>query len=122
MPRWLMALTGIVLLAGTIGTVAVVVDPDDHRGDEITRIENADGGETIIIRDERPRFVPFGFLLFPIAIVGTILLVKALVFGGGRGPGGPFPPGGRQRWLDEWHRAAHADSAPTSEPSSSARS
>lgn len=60
-------------------------------------------------------FFPFGFLLFPLFVIGTILLVRSFMWrGGGWGPGGrggPAGPGGpREEWrsrAEAWHREMH---------------
>lgn len=84
-------------------------------------------------------FFPFGLLLFPLFVIGTVLLVRAALWRGGGpwrngwGPGGPAPggpgfgrAGARAEWFaraEAWHRSMHegeeAQTAdqPRSEPS-----
>jgi hypothetical protein len=75
-------------------------------------------------------FFPFGFLLFPLFVIGVILLVRALVWrGGGWGPGrgwgphdgpGGWEPGGpRDEWrsrAEAWHREMHESGESASRP------
>jgi hypothetical protein len=75
-------------------------------------------------------FFPFGLLLFPLLIVGTVLLVRAALWpgrgpwrswgpgGGFNGPDGPGfgSGGGRDAWLaraEAWHRSMHATEGPS---------
>jgi hypothetical protein len=81
-------------------------------------------------------FFPFGLFVFPLFIIGIILLVRALVWRPGPwrgwGPGGPGGYGGgpgghggpRDEWMNKaeaWHREMHERGEPGSgEPSTPA--
>lgn len=64
-------------------------------------------------------YFPFGFILFPLFVIGIFLLLRGAFWRGrwggrgwgpgGYGPGGyrgPWGPGGPQRF-EEWHRRQH---------------
>jgi hypothetical protein len=56
-------------------------------------------------------FFPFGLILFPLLVIGIILLVRGAFWRGrwggpGYGPPGPWGQGGPQRFED-WHRRQH---------------
>ena len=65
---------------------------------------------------------PFGFL-FPLLIIGLVVLLVAgrrRAFWGGHGPYGPWGPGGwgpgpggREALLADWHRRAHGEPGET---------
>jgi hypothetical protein len=78
-------------------------------------------------------FFPFGFILFPLLVIGIILLVRGAFWRGRWGGPGPYGPGG-YGWgapgpwgqygpprFEEWHRRQHDEPGepprdPTGEP------
>jgi hypothetical protein len=84
-------------------------------------------GETVqVVREVGPGFhpgygygfFPFGLILFPLLVIGIVLLLRGAFWRGrwggpgywGRGYGGPGPWGGPQRFQErfqDWHRDQH---------------
>jgi hypothetical protein len=73
-------------------------------------------------------FFPFGFLFFPLFVIGIVLLI-GFAFGGPRrwGHHGGWGPGGYGPWSDEarnrfeerageWHRRQHEQTSTTTDP------
>ena len=74
--------------------------------------ETGEGVEVVRVVDGDRRHGPWGFFLFPLFIIGTIVLFKALFWRGhhGHGPGGWSD---RSAMFEEWHRRVHGEgSAP----------
>lgn len=76
----------------------------------------------------RGGFFPFGFLFFPLFLIGIVFLVRGLFWRGrgwgpGGGPGwgpghGPWGPDAKERFeskAGEWHRRQHGGDAPPGE-------
>jgi hypothetical protein len=72
-------------------------------------------------------FFPFGFLFFPLFIIGIVLLVRFAIGGprgwgrgyGWGGPHGPWSDEGRARFedrFDEWHRRQHEQGSTSPDP------
>jgi hypothetical protein len=112
MRGWIFVAILALLVAGGIATAIVVGDGWDRHHAEVTRVVGANGEETIVIRDGRPFFFPFGIFLVPLVFLLFFGLMRAF-FWRGRWGGGPWnsgggPGNGAPRWFDDWHRRAHA--------------
>jgi hypothetical protein len=75
--------------------------------------QGASGGRVVRVigPGDEPGFFPFSFLLFPLFVIGTIVLARALFW---RRPGHGWDhhgsgPGwrGRGAMLEDWHRSQH---------------
>jgi len=115
-----------VVLAGTglaVGAYRAGERNGIEQGIEQVEEAQANGTDVQVVRvvGERygPGFVPFGFFLFPVFLIGTFFLIGAL-FRRGRG-GGPWHGGpwggseGRERFEERaraWHRQEHEGPAP----------
>jgi hypothetical protein len=126
----------VVLAAIGVGVAAYQAGEAHGLGRQIA--ETADGTQVVHVVDGdgdrwgHAGFFPFGFLLFPLFVIGTVLLVRAVFWRGGGpwrggwepggfGPGGSesrgfgsgFWPGGtRDEWLakaEAWHRSMHEE-------------
>jgi hypothetical protein len=108
-----LAVTGIVVGAYNVGL---------HHAVTQELVRSGDRGEVVRGWGYGPGygFFPFGFILFPLFVVGIILLLRGLFWRGrwggpggwgGYGPGGYGPgPWGQTPWqqqFDEWHRRQH---------------
>jgi hypothetical protein len=106
MKRWLLPVILLLFIGGGIATAIAVGDGwDDRHHDEVTRVVDANGDETIVIRDDRP-FFPFGILFIPLFIFLFFGVMRAVFWRGRWGRRGPWD-GGAPGWFDEWHRRAH---------------
>jgi hypothetical protein len=110
--RWVIA--GLVVVLVAVGvTAAVNWDDDWDRHDEgVTRIVAEDGTETIVVREGRPGFFPFGIFLFPLLLFFAFMAVRAFAWRGNGGGNGPWmrsgaPTGEPPSWFQEWHRRTH---------------
>ena len=103
--RWVVG--GAVALLLAFGIAAGIRGDGDwgdgrwDRDGRVERIVNADGTETLVVHDGWGRDgLPFGIIVVPLVIVGTIALARG-IFGRGPGggpgrwggPGGPSGPG-----------------------------
>ncbi|MGZ4114987.1 MAG: hypothetical protein ACXVQT_07920 [Actinomycetota bacterium] len=73
-------------------------------------------------------FFPFGFLFFPLVVIGVVLLVRFAIGGPrawvhgwdhGHGPHGPWSDEGRARFEErfgEWHRHQHEQGSTSPDP------
>lgn len=111
MRRWLIPLILLLLIGGGIATAVAYGDGwdgwDRHHDEEITRVVNADGSETIVVHDDRPFFFPFGFLFFPLGFFLIFAFLRGFFWRGRWGGGGPGGYRGTPPWIDDWHRRAH---------------
>lgn len=117
MMRWILGAILVAIIGlGIAGAIWGDGDWGPDRDGTVTRTVAADGTETIVVHEGRGGFFPFGFFVFPLGVLLTLLLVRAIVFRGpwGRGPWGGGGPGAGSApsWFDEWHRRAHAQTAP----------
>ena len=102
---WRWVIGGAVALLLAFGIVAGIRgdgDWGDGRDGRVERIVNADGTETLVVHDgwDRGGF-PFGIILVPLVILGTIALARGIFGRGPGGPGrwgGPGGPGGPGTW------------------------
>ena len=110
-----------VLAAVGIGIGAYNAGVDAGAVQAVT--ETAEGAEVVRVIDGDRRHGPWGFFLFPLFIIGMIVLLKALFWRGhhhGHGPGGGGW-GDRGAMFEEWHRRMHGDSsAPPAPPAPTA--
>jgi hypothetical protein len=132
----------VVLAAVGIGIGAYQAGEAHGAAQEVAA--TAEGAEVVHVVDGggyrwgHAGFFPVGFLLFPLLVIGTVLLVRAASWRGGgpwlggwgpggfgpdapRGPG--FGPGAREEWVaraEDWHRSLHerGESATTDAPRS----
>jgi hypothetical protein len=123
------AILGVLLLIGVgLGAYNAGLDVGVHRG--------ADAGQVVEVVGHpgygygwHGGFFPFGFLFFPLLIVGIVLLVRFAVGGPrwrggwayGQGPHGPWSDEGRRRFeerFDEWHRHQHERGSTSPDPGS----
>jgi hypothetical protein len=121
---------GVVLLAivATVGIGIAAYNAGVSEGVSEGLRRAGDSGQAV--RAVGPRFghgygygygwgFPFGLILFPLLVIGIILLVRGLFWRGrwggpggygpggyGWGPPGPWGQGGPQRF-EEWHRRQH---------------
>ncbi len=130
----LAAILAVVLLVGVgVGAYHAGVDAGVTRGAEAGHVEVV-GSPGYGYGWHGGFFFPFGFLFFPLVIVGVILLVRAAAGGPrwGRGWYGPGygPGGGRGAWSDEararfedrfddWHRRQHEAGSTSPDPGGS---
>jgi hypothetical protein len=113
MKRIYLLIVLLIVVAGGIGYAAGSEwgDRDWRHDDEKVQVVNANGQDTIVVRDHDRGFFP-GFLFIPLFIV-LIFGLSRLFFW--RGRGGPWN-GGPDRF-EEWHRRAHAqDTKNTGDP------
>ena len=105
---WRWVIGGAVALLLAFGIVAGIRGDGDwgdgrwDRNGRVERIVNADGTETLVVHDgwDRGGF-PFGIILVPLVILGTIALARGIFGRGPGGPGrwgGPGGPGGPGAW------------------------
>jgi hypothetical protein len=134
MRRGLVALSVALIVLAGIGLAAGAYHAGENHG--IAQQIDTTAGSTEVVRVVgdgygwgHGGFFPFGFFVFPLFIIGTILLVRALLWrrghwggpGGGWGHHGPGGPGGpREDWMtraEAWHRSQHAEAGdhPTSD-------
>jgi hypothetical protein len=106
MTRWVFAALLALLVVGGIATAIYAGDGWDHHHNEVTRVVDGNGTETIVVHDGRPFFFPFGFLFIPLAFFLIFGLMRALFWRGPWGGGGPWNGNPRARF-EEWHRQAH---------------
>jgi hypothetical protein len=117
----------LVLLAG-IGIGVGVYNAGVHDGISQGLQQSGENTQVVRVVDGGYRhgygygFFPFGLFLFPLVVIGIILLTRAAFWGGrwggpwrggyGRGWGGPGPwgQGGPERY-EEWHRRQHEQQA-----------
>ena len=116
----------LVLLAG-IGIGVGVYNAGVHDGISQGLQQSGENTEVVRVVDRGFRgggygygFFPFGFIFFPLLVIGIILLARA-AFWGGRGGGpwrggpygggwggpGPWAQGGPQQRFEDWHRRQH---------------
>jgi hypothetical protein len=112
----------LVLLAG-IGIGVGVYNAGVHDGISQGLQRAGENTEVVRVYDRGYRggygFFPFGFILFPLVVIGIILLARA-AFWGGRGGGpwrggpyggwggpGPWGQGGPRQRFEDWHRHQH---------------
>jgi hypothetical protein len=128
-----LALLAVVVAAG-IGIVAFNAGVDEGISRELTRSGDADRVVRVVGHGwgygyGRGFGFPFGLILFPLLVIGIVLLVRGAFWRGrwggprwgygpggpgGYGPPGPWGPGGPGGpWgagpagFDEWHRRLH---------------
>ena len=102
---WMVGVAVVAVLAGVAIGVASYHAGVNHGLTEA-------GRATQVIRvEDRGGFFPFGFLLFPLFVIGTILLVRGLFWRrrwGGRGWDHRGPGAmGRGEMFEDWHRRQH---------------
>ncbi|MGE5596550.1 MAG: hypothetical protein ACM3S1_11015 [Hyphomicrobiales bacterium] len=120
---WLFRVGVVLVVIGVLGGIAAGIArgfDDDDRTIEY-RVVNSEGQELpagqqpVIVVDDHGRDFPRGafFPVFPIVLIGGVLIVGSIIASrGGVGPG---------RWrngLDEWHRDAHRRDASSGETGS----
>lgn len=115
--KWLFGIgAGVLVAAALILVGAGAYRAGERRANDVEVLR--DGGETVrtVIVDDWHRgggFFP-GFFLFPLIIIGIVLLVASRR----RAWCGPRPYGyGPHESLDDWHRRAHGDVPPPAPPS-----
>ena len=124
-----MIVAAVLIALGGIGVAAGAYNAGQRDGlqQQLETIETttADGTEVVQVvgpadlddrgyRGHGGGFFPFGFLLFPVFIIGMFVLVGALFRGGPghhwRGPGGPGPWTSDEGWrskTEAWHQQMH---------------
>jgi hypothetical protein len=122
MRRGLTIVTVVLLVLAGIGIGVAAYNAGVDHGIQQQVAESGQGVQVVRVVGDRVGpgwgFFPFGFLLFPLFVFGTIALVRAVVWRGrwsgprGMGPGGPWPEGARDRF-GQWHREQHQDVAAT---------
>lgn len=118
----------LVILAGVgigVGTYRAGERNGIAQGIEEVQVAQDNGQDVQVVHvvgDGRGAFFP-GFFLFPLFLIGGIVLIKGIARGGGRfgghgphghGPG-PWNGEGRRRFEEqarEWHRQEHGEAAP----------
>ena len=116
---WIVALAALVLVVIGAGVAFAVWGDGDwgrHGNEVVSRTIAQDGTETIVVRESRGGFFPFGLFLFPLVILFWVAVFRAFVFRGPWGRGGPWMQGGPPAdsppgWIEEWHRRAHGSDA-----------
>ncbi|HEU4396644.1 MAG TPA: hypothetical protein VFU54_02255 [Actinomycetota bacterium] len=130
---------GVVLLAILAGVGIGVAAYNAGVSEGVADGLRQSGQDTQMVRVVGPRFghgygygygfFPFGLILFPLLVIGVILLVRGVFWRGrwggpgygpggwGYGPPGPWGHGGPQRF-EEWHRRQHDQ--PSDQPSDQA--
>lgn len=117
MNRWMIAaLAAVVVVVVAVGIGCGVWGDGDwgpnHNNEVVSRTVGQDGSETIVVREGRGGFFPFGLLLFPLVVLFWVAIIRAFAFRGPWGRGGPWVQGGPPAieppgWFDEWHRRSH---------------
>jgi hypothetical protein len=137
MRRGIVIVGVLFVILAAIGIGVGVYHAGEARGVAQQIATTADGAQVVHVVDGdgygwgRGGFFPFGLVLVPLFVVGTVLLVRAALWRGGGpwrggwGPGGPGPngpdwpgfgSGGREAWLaraEAWHRSMHEGGAPS---------
>jgi hypothetical protein len=144
MRRGIVILSVVLLVLAGVGIAVGAYHAGESHGvaEQIQQIETTtpDGAE--VVRVVAPAygygygwhggFFPFGILIFPLFIIGTILLVRAIAWrtgpwrsggggpggwggpgGGWGGPGAGGPPGSHEEFrkrVEGWHRQMHEES------------
>lgn len=114
--NWMIGLGVSVLVAASLLAVGIGAFNAGQRDAETVQVVTA--GETVGDMAGRTMVVPveswrggwhggpgFGFVLFPLIVIGLVLLFASRRRGGWCGPG----PRSADDDLREWHRRAHAD-------------
>jgi hypothetical protein len=118
-----LVLTILLLVGVGIGAYHAGVDEGIRRGADAGQVVEVVGGYGY---GGHGGFFPFGLLLFPLVIVGVVLLFRA-AFGGPRWGGGWYGPGSRGPWSEEgrarfeerageWHRRQHEQRTTSPDP------
>ena len=124
----------VTILAGIgIGVASYRAGEEHGIAQGIEQVQVAqDAGQDVqvvhVVGDGPRGFFP-GFFLFPVFLIGGLILIGAIVRGGrrpgpwGRGPWGPghgpWDEDGRRRFEErarEWHRHEHGETAPPGTP------
>jgi hypothetical protein len=116
---------GVLLLVG-VGVAAY------NAGVDAGVRQGAEAGQVVEVVDGHGYygwhggFFPFGFLFFPLFILGIFLLVRFAIGGprwgrgyGWGGPHGPWSDEGRARFedrFDDWHRRQHEQGSTSPDP------
>ena len=116
--KWLLGIgTGVLVTAALILVGAGAYRAGERNSNDVAVIR--EGGETVrtVIVDDWHRgsgFFP-GFFVFPLIIIGIVLLVasRRQAWYGPRPYHDGYGPNGS---LDEWHRRAHGETAPPPPP------
>jgi hypothetical protein len=142
MRRGLIIGAALLVILAVVGIAVGAYNAGVHEG--VTQ-EVAKSGDHVEVVREVGRgygygygFFPFGFILFPLFVIGFILLFRGLFWRGrwggpggwgpggygprGYGPGGygrpgPWGPGHWQDRAEEWHRRQHQEPGEAGEPS-----
>lgn len=157
MRRGIVILSVVLLVLAGIGIAVGAYHAGESHGvaEQVQQIQTTAPDGTEVVRVVAPAygygygwhggFFPFGLILFPLFIIGTILLVKAIAWrtgpwrhgwgpGGGwsNGPGGPGgwggpgpggPPGSREEFrerVESWHRQMHEEGGDAPPPAAGA--
>ena len=117
----------VLVLLAAIGIGVGVYNAGVHDGVAQGLQQSGENTQVVRVIDGGYRhgygFFPFGFFLFPLVVIGIILLARGAFwrgrwggpwrggpYGGGWGGPGPWGPGGPQRY-EEWHRRQHEEKA-----------
>ena len=105
--KWMTRIgVSLLVLAGLAVVAGVAFRAGQHHDDVRNAVVGDDGVRTVVVTDGWRHGWPgfgFGFLFFPLLIVGLILL-----FSSRRAAwGGPWR--GREEELRQWHQRAHAE-------------
>ena len=117
----------VLVLLAVIGIGVGVYNAGVHDGISQGLQQSGENTQVVRVIDGGYRhgygFFPFGFFLFPLVVIGIILLARGAFwrgrrggpwrggpYGGGWGGPGPWGPGGPQRY-EEWHRRQHEEKA-----------
>lgn len=110
------ALIALGVVGGIVGGLIWGFDgPDWDREVEYQVVNESGeptGGNVTVIREDDRDGPPF-FPLFPLVIIGGVLVAVALFTRGRGGWGGPGGPRGR---FEDWHRDAHRENGPPAAP------
>jgi hypothetical protein len=142
MRRGIVILSVVLLVLAGVGIAVGAYHAGESHGvaEQVQQIQTTAPDGTEVVRVVAPAygygygwhggFFPFGLLVFPLFIIGTILLVRAIVWrtgpwrhgwgpggwggpgGGWGGPGGGGPPGSREEFrerVESWHRQMHEE-------------
>jgi hypothetical protein len=116
----------VLVLLAVIGIGVGVYNAGVHDGISQGLQQSGENTQVVRVIDGGYRrgygfFFPFGFFLFPLVVIGIILLARAAFWRGrwggpwrgpyGGGWGGPGPWGQGPRQYEEWHRRQHEQQA-----------